>query len=48
MTLTEAMNINGGELPYTENALKGRSMANQIMYAAHQAGDFIRGFLSGF
>lgn len=44
----ESTILNGGELPYTQNSLNGQNIAHQITWAAHQAGDFIRGFLSGF
>ena len=40
----EIIFISGGELPYTENAVNGRALLNQL----HQIGDFTRGFFHGF
>ena len=44
LNFNELISISGGELPYTENAVNGRALANQL----HQIGDFARGFFHGF
>lgn len=48
LNVQESKMLNGGELPGTEHSINGSQVARQITWAAHQAGDFIRGFLSGF
>lgn len=44
LNLNELIFTSGGELPYTENAVNGRALANQL----HQIGDFARGFIHAF
>jgi hypothetical protein len=39
--------IGGGELPYTENAINGRAVADTVLTIAHNTSDFFRGFVRG-
>ncbi|QZK88983.1 bacteriocin [Flavobacterium sp. CHNK8] len=44
----DTIEVNGGELPYTDKALDGASIAKGVTNFIHQAGDFLRGFTSAF
>jgi hypothetical protein len=48
LNFNEMVFINGGELPYTENAVDGIALARGLSRAYHHTCDFFRGLKKGF
>lgn len=48
LTQSQVLNVNGGELPYTEHSVNGRAVAKGVMSFIHGVGDFLRGFQDAF